>query len=165
MQFPCIGLSWPLTNRHVLGVAPSTLFTRVYWYFLHWFYWLFVGMRNSNHQFLQQECLLHHCLLYRLASPQQLCPSLKEALVQDPSKQHHPNWIRFFVWSHWTVLFYFDTPIHSLAKTSMYCNSTPLKKGSMEGYGRQTWVNMEMLFLLFFFSILQLIFGSLHDIS
>ena len=23
-QLPCIGLSWPLTNRHLLGVAPST---------------------------------------------------------------------------------------------------------------------------------------------
>ena len=25
VQLPCIGLSWPLTNRHLLGVAPSTM--------------------------------------------------------------------------------------------------------------------------------------------
>ena len=30
-QLPCIGLSWPLTNRHLSGVAPST-FTMVYRY-------------------------------------------------------------------------------------------------------------------------------------
>ena len=31
---PCIGLSWPLTNRHLLGVA-SHLLSR--WYLLCWF--------------------------------------------------------------------------------------------------------------------------------